>query len=60
MKKEKITEVLEIFVFALLIIGITFIDLPENILNLSIVASIILGVSIVIKETNQKEESNGK
>ena len=50
----------EILIFALLIIGITFADLPENISNLVMVAAIISGVSMVIKETNQKEEKDDR
>jgi len=55
--KKSIRNAIEILVFALFIFGITFADLPKNILNLTIVGTIILGVNILLNERRKNEKN---
>ncbi len=53
---------LNYFVFALFIFGITFGNLPENINNLAVISSIILGVSLCSESESKKSQGgqNGR
>jgi len=53
---KNISNAIEILVFTIFIIGITFVDLSENILNLTMIGAIILGVDILLTEREENKK----